>query len=391
MAVLEALGRVSPETAVVMLTAHGGVHDAVQAMKLGAADFMQKPFDRDELLFVIGKAARRRADVVDARRGRMLGDAPVMREVYDTIDKASRSKATVMIRGESGTGKELVAEAIHAASPRAAGPFVRVHCAALPDHLLESELFGYEKGAFTGAAARKPGRFELADGGTMLLDEIGDVSPATQVKLLRVLQQREIERLGGTRPVPVDVRVVVATHRSLETMVARGEFREDLFYRLNVIPIWLPPLRERVGDIPTLARAFLAEAVREHGLEARAWDEGGLDALGRHDWPGNIRQLRNVVERLAVMADGPVVGAREVLRELGRDRVVAAPDAGVAAAVAAVGEGATDPMRVQREQAELQAIRTTLDRCGGNRTTAARLLGVSRRTLYNRLERFGMI
>ncbi|MCC6621556.1 MAG: sigma-54-dependent Fis family transcriptional regulator [Deltaproteobacteria bacterium] len=407
---LELLARMSaswPETPVIMLTAHGSVDDAVRAMKLGAVEFMSKPFDRDELFFVIERATARaaapeRPPIVAstpsmapaattagaAPVGRMLGDAPVMQAVYDLVRRAASSSATVLVRGESGTGKELVARAIHAESARAAMPFVKIHCAALPDNLLESELFGYEKGAFTGAAARKPGRIELADRGTVFLDEIGDISPATQVKLLRVLQDKELERLGGTATLKVDVRFVTATHRDLEDLVHKGQFREDLFYRLNVVPIWLPPLRARASDIPGLARTFFEEALREHGRRDLALAPDALADLATRPWPGNVRQLKNVVERIAVLAPGPLVSAADVERELARDRAVGAPEPVSTAPVAASSPAATLDSHV--DQAELQAIQETLERCGNNRTLAARLLGVSRRTLYNKLARHGI-
>ena len=382
-----------PETAVIMMTAHGTVEDAVRAMKLGAIEFMAKPFDRDELVFVLGRATARDAAVTNAAVqvgagaptvGTMLGTAPAMREVYDLIRRAASSNATVLVRGESGTGKELVAHAIHAESRRRAGPFVKIHCAALPDNLLESELFGYERGAFTGATARKPGRIELADGGTVFLDEIGDITPATQVKLLRVVQEREFERLGGTTTVKVDVRFVTATHRDLEARVKSGDFREDLFYRLNVVPIWVPPLRDRRSDVALLASAFFAAACREHGRPDLALDDSAREALAARDWPGNVRQLKNVVERLAVLSLGPRVTATDVERELGRDRLIHAPTAIHAGAVGATTLG------TQVDRAELTALEETLARVQGNRTLAAKLLGVSRRTLYNKLARHGI-
>jgi len=398
---LELLERMSaswPETPVVMLTAHGSVDDAVRAMKLGAAEFMSKPFDRDELYFVIDRASARAGTTPaatvarassDARDpvGAMLGAAPVMQEVYALVRRAAASNATVLVRGESGTGKELVARAIHDESARARQPFVKIHCAALPDNLLESELFGYEKGAFTGAAARKPGRIELADRGTVFLDEIGDISPATQVKLLRVLQDKEFERLGGTSALKVDVRFVTATHRDLEDMVRKGEFREDLFYRLNVVPIWLPPLRARDGDIPELAARFFDEALREHGRPGLTLAPDALAHLSSRPWPGNVRQLKNVVERIAVLAPGPLVSAADVERELARDRTLQ-PEMSPTSSAATAPPRATLDGHVDR--AELEAIKETLARCGNNRTVAARLLGVSRRTLYNKLARHGL-
>ncbi len=388
--VLERLKRISPETAIVMLTAHATVGDAVTAMKLGAAEFMQKPFDRDELFFVLERAlavSRRDAAAPPAAEvlGGLLGQSQVMHEVADIVRRAASSNATVLVRGESGTGKELLAHAIHRDSRRSAGPFVPIHCAALPDNLLESELFGYEKGAFTGATQRKPGRIELAQGGTVFLDEIGDISPATQVKLLRVLQDKRVERLGGTQTLEVDVRFVAATHRDLEAMVAQGTFREDLFYRLNVVPIWAPPLRERRDDIPLLATAFFEAACKEHDRRLTLASDA-VAALVSRDWPGNVRQLKNALERLAVLSPGPTVTAADLERELGRDRgsvpLQTAPTTGSATAPTGLRDGL--------DLAELQQIEATLQRCNNNRSLAAKLLGISRRTLYNKLARHGL-
>jgi len=392
--VLERAQTASPETAIVMLTAHGTVADAVRAMKLGAVEFMQKPFDREELMFVLERAlaiGRRAASLapVTAPASQagpldgMLGSAATMRDVYDLVRRAAPSLATVLVRGESGTGKELVARALHSESKRAAGPFVKVHCAALPDNLLESELFGYEKGAFTGATQRKPGRIELAQGGTVFLDEIGDITPATQVKLLRVMQDKQLERLGGTQTLDVDVRFVAATHRDLEALVRSGGFREDLFYRLNVVPIWLPPLRARKEDVAPLAERFFADACREHGRPLFL-APATLQALAARDWPGNVRQLKNIVERLAILAPGPTVQPADLERELGRDRSLAE------VATAPVRAAPSADLRSEVERAELAAIEETLERCAGNRSLAAKALGVSRRTLYNKLARLGL-
>lgn len=378
--VLERLKRLSPETAVVMLTAHGTIDDAVRAMRLGAAEFLQKPFDRDELFFVIERAlavARRDAATPVAVLDGLLGESAAMKQVAELVKRAAASNATVLVRGESGTGKELVAQAIHRESRRSAGPFVKIHCAALPDNLLESELFGYEKGAFTGAIQRKPGRIELAQSGTVFLDEIGDISPATQVKLLRVLQDKQLERLGGTSAIGVDVRFVTATHRDLEAMVAQGTFREDLFYRLNVVPIRTPPLRERRDDIPLLARAFFSAACAEHQrtLELAA---DVLPALSEREWRGNVRELKNALERLVVLSPGPRVTVQDVARELGGDHP-RVPE-----------EAPAGDLRDGLDLAELRHIEATLARCQNNRTVAAKLLGVSRRTLYNKLARHGI-
>jgi two-component system response regulator AtoC len=377
-----------PDVPVVMLTAHGNVPLAVEAMKAGAADFVLKPFDREDLLYVLrkalaGAARERERDVAPspapAASSELLGDSQAMRAVHALIRRAAPGDATVLILGESGTGKELVARAIHDGSPRRAGPFVKLNCGALPDPLLESELFGYEKGAFTGAATRKPGRVELAHGGTLFLDEIGDVTPPMQVKLLRVLQEREIERLGATVSIKVDVRFVAATHRDLETMVAQGHFREDLYYRLNVVPLRLPPLRSRPEDIAPLARHFAALHARSHKKPMELASDA-VERLRLEPWPGNVRQLQNFLERLVVLSDGPVIDVRDVEREL-------APAPGAPAAPA---HDAGIPLDAARREVEKETIRNALARANGNRTVAARILGVSRRTLYNKLEEHGI-
>jgi two-component system response regulator AtoC len=290
----------------------------------------------------------------------------------------------VLVLGETGTGKELVARALHEQSPRRAGPFVTVHCAALPESLLESELFGYEKGAFTGATSRKPGRVELAEGGTLFLDEIGELTPQVQVKLLRLLQSREYERLGGGKTLRADVRFVAATHRDLEAMVARGEFREDLYYRLSVVPLWLPPLRERREDIEALAVHFCALHARANGRTEARLQPDALAALAGLDWPGNVRQLENFVERLVVLSDGPLLTLQDVQRELERG----ARGASDSAPTGSTAEGGKLDDRMK--SAEREALIAALSRAGGNRTLAARLLGVGRRTLYYKLEEHGL-
>ncbi len=383
-----------PDIPVIMLTAHGTVSIAVEAMKAGAADFMLKPFDRDAVLYTVNKAlkATERLRHQPPRRARLpsgfIGVSEAMQEVGDLIQRAGKSKATVLIRGESGTGKELAAQAIHDESPRREGPFVIVHCAALPENLLESELFGYEKGAFTGAVAAKPGRAELAEGGTLFLDEIGDLSLAVQVKLLRLVQDGEFQRLGATRSQKADLRFVAATHRDLEAMVTAGEFRQDLFYRLNVLPIWLPPLRDRSQDIAALAEHFLAILVEQNQRPTMKLDGAAMDLLGRQSWPGNVRQLQNFVERLVVLSDGPAIGAADVERELFRQPGLC--PAASAAPPAPPEQQDAKSLKLSRHHAEREAVKTALERAGNNRTVAARLLGVSRRTLYNKLEEFGL-
>jgi DNA-binding NtrC family response regulator len=296
----------------------------------------------------------------------------------------------VLIRGETGTGKERVAKALHEGGSRAGKAFMRVHCAALPEALLEAELFGYEKGAFTGAVARKPGRVELAHGGTLFLDEIGDISPHVQVKLLRVLQEREFERVGGTETLKVDVRFVAATHRDLEAMVAVGTFREDLFYRLNVVSLLVPPLRERRDDVETLAQHFAKQFGERNGKPKARFESGAIERLRAYPWPGNVRQLQNLVERMVVLGDEDQLRDVDVVRELGQSAVGAHVGTGAAGLPSSAMCTGNDTMDVHRRDAERKAIENALARAGDNRTVAARLLGVSRRTLYNKLSEFGL-
>jgi two-component system response regulator AtoC len=310
----------------------------------------------------------------------MVGASPALDEARAMIRRAAATNSTVLILGETGTGKELAARAIHSLSPRTKHPFVRLNCGALPETLIESELFGYEKGAFTGAIARKPGRVELANGGTLFLDEVGELSLPSQVKLLRLLQEREFERLGGTETLKADVRVVAATHRSLPDMVKQGTFREDLLYRLNVIPITLPPVRARPGDVPVLVRHFFSTLAPASGRPAAWLTPEGMALLEQQSWPGNVRQLQNFIERLLVLAPTDEIGAADVQRELGR------ADMGAATAPVATGES----LDARRKDAEREAVEEALAKARGNRSLAARLLGVSRRTLYNKLEALGL-
>ncbi len=389
MGLLREVARRWAEVPVVMISAHGTVASAVEAMKHGAADFIQKPIDRDELLFVLNKAltgARPEPPRTEPRPGfgDFVGGSAAMREVFELLQRAARGTATVLLRGESGTGKELAARALHQASPRKDKPFVRIHCGALPDNLLESELFGYEKGAFTGAVARKPGRVELAEGGTVFLDEIGDITPAVQVKLLRLLQDRTFERLGGSETLKADVRFVAATHQPLEERVKQGSFREDLFYRLNVVPVWLPPLRARSEDIPPLADHFVRVHGAANGRPDASLTREALTVLASERWPGNVRQLENFIERLIVLAEAPMIDFGDVQRELGR----AAPSFDETPTPRVEGAGAT--LASQRRDLEREALLDALQRANNNRTLAARLLGVSRRTLYNKLEELGI-
>jgi DNA-binding NtrC family response regulator len=397
---LAATKKRAPDVPVVLITAHGTIPLAVEAMKAGAAEFLTKPFDRDEVVYTIGKAlaaAERSArkppeqEVYEQTDGPVIGRSPAMLDAMARLEKAAPTMATVLLRGESGTGKEVAARLVHQKSPRKNGPFVPVHCAALPDQLLESELFGYEKGAFTGAAVRKPGRVELANGGTLFLDEIGDVTPAVQVKLLRLLQEREFQRLGGTAPEKADVRFVAATHRDLEAMVRAGTFREDLFYRLNVVPITMPSLRDRRQDVEALVRRFVHELAERNGRAGLGIAADAIAALAAADWPGNVRELSNFVERLVVFAAGSTISQGDVERELSARpaAVGSSPSAPPSApSPAPTAEGAS--LDARRMDAERAAVKDALNKASGNRTQAARLLGVSRRTLYNKLAELGI-
>ena len=373
---------------IIMLTAHGNVTTAVEAMKAGATEYLTKPFDLAELKLRIDKAIRiseLSSEVVRLREeldrdwdveGFIAADARMV-EILSTVEKVAASSATVMIYGESGTGKELIARAIHRLSPRGTRPFVEVHAGALPETLLESELFGYEKGAFTGAVTAKPGRFEMANGGTLFLDEVGDISLGVQVKLLRVLQERRFERLGGTRSIDVDVRVVAATNRDLQQLITDGSFREDLFYRLNVVPITLPPLRKRQGDIPLLVAHFLDK----YQAIGKTINNDAMQALVNYPWPGNIRELENTIERIVILSPNDEVGIEDLPVEV---RMGAAPG-GKREGGFELPEGGLD-----LDEVEMHFLKQALDRSGGNASKAARLVGLTPRTFEARAERFGL-
>lgn len=375
-----ALRQPNPPVCIIM-TAYGTVDAAVEAMKRGAYDFVTKPVNMDRLELLIKRALRgsevekeniRLRERVDKRYGMesFIGDSPAMTRVLDTIRQVASSRATVLITGESGTGKELAAQAIHQLSPRRNGPFVAVHCAALSPQLLESELFGHEKGAFTGAGERRIGRFEQAAGGTLFLDEIGEIDAATQVKILRVLGERMFERVGGNKPIAADVRLVAATNRDLTAMVSDGTFREDLYFRLNVVQIHLPPLRDRREDIPSLAMHFLRESARENGKPFRELAPDAMKRLTACPWPGNVRELRAAIEHGVVMAAGPKISLRDL------PAAVRAP---------APENSAPDAPPLDLGRTELALIRRALADCGGSRTLAAEKLGISRRTLHRKL------
>jgi two-component system, NtrC family, response regulator AtoC len=391
-----------PDLPVVLIGQGATGVDSVSAIRAGATGFVEKPLDPAELLLAVRKgvaAAELLADApppsvaVPASAGReagtlMVGDSEPMRDVHGLVRRAAASTATVLIRGESGSGKEVIARRIHEIGPRSHGPLVKVHCAALPEQLLESELFGHEKGAFTGATSRKPGRVEIAEGGTLFLDEIGDISAAIQVKLLRVLQDKEYERVGGTRTLQADVRFIAATHRPLEEMIRRGEFREDLYYRLNVIPIVAPPLRSRPDDIEALALHFARGFGEQYGRPGLHLAREAIALLRRHSWPGNVRQLQNFVERLAVFAETDEIalaGVEAELRGLCGDG--AAGTSGPEPSLMSTGLNLDEVLR----RAERRALEKALRKADGNKTVAARILGVSRRTLYNKLEEHGLL
>jgi two-component system NtrC family response regulator len=377
------------EAAFVMMTAFASVQAAVDAMKAGAENYLTKPLDLQAVLIFLEKALEKRRlqretlslrDRVreQYRLDGLVGDAPELRAVYDVVRQAAPTKATVLILGESGTGKEIIAHALHEESPRRDKAFVKVSCAALSETLLESELFGHERGSFTGAVGRREGRFELADNGTLFLDEIGEISPATQIKLLRVLQTKEFERVGGTQTLKVDVRLVAATNRDLAAEVRAGKFREDLYYRLNVVAVTLPPLRRRKGDLPALASHFIEKYSKLYGKDVRGLGPGTLNALLAHDWPGNVRELENAIERAVVLAQGREIGADDLPPSLRGAR----PDRREAGSLI---PGAT------LYEIEREAILRTLELVGGSTSRAADMLGISARKIQYRMKEYAQL
>jgi len=382
---LRAAKAIMPDVDVILLTAFGTVEEAVKAMKDGAYDFLTKPFRREQLIKLVDKALERR-DLIEQNKalkkqledirakGQMIGSSPSFRRMLTLVEQVADSSATILIQGESGAGKELVARTVHERSGRRNGPFVAVNCAALPETLLESELFGYEKGAFTGAAGRKDGRFELANGGTLFLDEVADLSLVTQPKILRMLQEGEFERLGGTRTIQVDVRIVAATNQDLADMVKERRFREDLYYRLNVITVRVPPLRERHEDIRLLAQHYLRVYAAKNGRTLDGFSNEALERLESYRWPGNVRELENLIERMVLLARKDRIDAEDLPEEI----------AGVKrpprdAILEVVGTPLAD--------VEQRLLDETLRITGGNKTQAAKLLGIDVRTVARKLER----
>lgn len=384
---LKKINAAYPTLPVIVLTGHGSIEDAVQAMRDGAVDFFTKPVDLDHLVLTVGKALSNRLvseqnrqlkaeiETLKKRQGyqKIIGkSAPVVR-MMQIIEQVAASKASVLVTGESGTGKELVADALHKLSPRSSGPLVKVNCASLSPTLLESELFGHEKGAFTGAVSQKKGRFELADGGTIFLDEIGEIDLSTQVKILRVLQERCFERVGGEETISVDVRVVAATNRNLEEEIKKGSFREDLYYRLNVVHIEVPPLRERREDIPLLIADFLETFNKEDGRQVEGFTSAARKAMLAYSWPGNIRELRNTVESCVVLSRGREIDVDDlppqITSQTGDEEIK-------------IKVGTT------LDEAERILILTTIDHCKGNKTRAAEVLGIGRKTLHRKLEEY---
>ena len=386
---LQAVKRVDAGIPVVVMTAFGTVETAVEAMKSGASDYVLKPFSLEEIKLILRKELdvhRLREENRDLREAlgkryefeNIVARSSKMQEVLAVVDRVAPTHSTVLLGGESGVGKDMIARAIHQHSRRASGPFIKINCAAIPENLLESELFGYEKGAFTGAVSAKPGKFELADKGTIFLDEIGDVPPSIQVKLLRVLQEREFEHLGGTKTLKVDVRLVAATNRDLRAALEQGAFREDLYYRLNVVPINIPPLREHKEDIPDLVELFLKRFAGESGKAAQPLTPAAMKTLMEFHWPGNVRELENIIERAIALSSGPAIDAVDIRLDLTKPRL-AASDTGPA----------FPPEGVTLDEFEDDIIREALHRAAGNKSQAARLLGLSRNALRYRLSKMG--
>ncbi len=391
MELLQRLSDQPQQIAVVLLTAQGSIDVAVDAMKSGAYDFIQKPVDPSRLKQILQNAARQRGTAIELEAtkrklrdtglfGQMVGASRAMQEIFHLIEMVAPSTASVLITGESGTGKEMVARTIHEMSPRKPKPFVAINCSAIPETLIESEIFGHEKGAFTGAMERRAGCFELAEEGTLLLDEIGEMPAATQAKLLRVLEDRKLRRLGSKVETPVDVRVLAATNKVPEDAVAKGELRGDLYYRLNVFNIHMPPLREHKEDIPQLVDALLADMNAKHGRDVAGVSENVLQMFQGHNWPGNVRELRNTMERAVIVCDAPLIEPRHLPPNFG---------SGGMKPVAQDGEGIRLEVGTTVEEAEKMLILKTLAAANNNKTRAAEILGISLKTLHNKLKEYG--
>jgi two-component system, NtrC family, response regulator AtoC len=428
MGLLKRLSVDFPDVPVVMITAHGSVENAVEAVKLGAFDYVEKPFDQEQIRQIVAKALRthmlsrkdaRPEDTAARGRFRLVGESAAIQQIYQVVEKVADTPSTVLITGESGTGKELVARALHDNSSRVGGPFIKINCAAIPKTLMESELFGYEKGAFTGAVGSKPGRFELAHNGSLFLDEIGEIPVEMQVKLLRMLQESEFERVGGIKTIKVDVRLITATNRDLAAEITTGGFRDDLYYRLNVVPIHLPPLRERRGDIPLLVDHFINRFNERLKKQITGIEPEAVDHLVSHHWPGNIRELENVIERTILFCEGPLIRLGDLPAELGgtphhalspptaEEKPLAAstsapglPAQGspsgsfpAAMSIPPVGEevgSLKEAVRAETERVEREFIQRALDETGGNVTQAARKLQISRKSLQTKMKELGL-
>jgi DNA-binding NtrC family response regulator len=375
-----------PYLPIIILTGHGTIENAVEAMRNGAYDFLTKPLNIDKLSLIVNRALensslkRQNRELLNQLKKKysfenIIGKSTPMKKVFETIELVAPSRANVLIYGDSGTGKEMIADAIHHNSPRREKPYVKVHCAALPETLLESELFGHEKGAFTGAITRKRGRFELANMGTIFLDEIGEISPQTQVKLLRVVQQREFERVGGEIPIKVDVRIISATNKHLKKEIEKGNFREDLYYRLDVVSIVVPPLRERKDDIPLMVHKFIEEFSNENNKEVEGITNGALQALMAYRWPGNVRELRNVIESIVVLTKTTVINEQDIPGYiLSKDEQ----------------SSLKLPAGISIAEAEKRLIMFTLENSGGNKTRASEILNIGRKTLHRKLAEYGI-
>jgi two-component system response regulator AtoC len=398
---LAEIHRRSPGLMVIVMSAYGSIESAIEAMKAGAYDYISKPFRPDEVVLVLRKAEERERLVRENERlkaslpgpkvsasadsesvGGLIGESPAFKGAIALAKKVAKVKTTALLLGESGTGKELFARLLHELSPRAKGPFLAVNCGAIPEQLIESELFGHVRGAFTDASKTRKGLFEEADGGTLFLDEIGELPPQMQVKLLRVLQEEEIRRIGDSRSVKVDVRVIAATVRDLPVMASKGQFREDLYHRLNVFQLRLPPLREREGDVPVLLRHFLRDLNERLGVKKEGFSPGAMELLESYSWPGNVRELENVVERSMVLADGPIIDVEDL-----PERLFAPQPSGNSSKVSTGGD-----LSVKRatRQLEEEFIRRALERTNGNRTRAAEILELSHRALLYKLKEYGI-